>query len=81
MEKVKTVPYDIGAKGKITEFEKNTSFVQLEFGFKPHKKQEKAYLLNLNQHIIIVLDKSGSMAGGAIKSAKEGIIDMVKYLH
>lgn len=80
MEKVKELNYDIIPKGKITEFEKDTNFIQIEFAFKP-LKDTKETMLNTNQHIIIALDNSGSMAGSAIASAKEGILDMVTYLH
>lgn len=80
MEKSKEANYEIVPRGKITRFDKDTNFIQLEFAFKPLKK-DKENLLNTNQHIIIVLDKSGSMAGSAIKSAKEGILDMATYLH
>ncbi len=41
--------------------------------------EKKINTINLDQHILIVLDKSGSMSGSPIENSKQGIQEMVKF--
>lgn len=58
--------------------DKSLGYVQLKFHMTP-KTQEKIKQINTDQHILIVLDKSGSMAGGPIENSKKGIEEMVGF--
>lgn len=79
MEVEEEFPFRVEYEGKCTKLDKETLYTHLKLHMTP-TTDKKLATINLSQHILIVLDKSGSMSGGPINNSKTGIEEMVKFL-
>lgn len=78
MEATESFPYTVVPEGKYTHIDKDNCYLQLRLHLTP-TSDRKIATINHNQHILIVLDKSGSMSGAPINNSKTGIEEMVKF--
>jgi len=78
MEASEPFPYTVVPEGKYTLIDANNCYLQLRLHLTP-TSEKKINTINHDQHILIVLDKSGSMSGAPINNSKTGIEEMVKY--
>jgi uncharacterized protein with von Willebrand factor type A (vWA) domain len=72
MELSEPFPYTVTHEGKYILLDKDNYYVQMKFHLTP-TTEKKINTINQDQHILIVLDKSGSMAGAPINNSKIGI--------
>lgn len=80
MEASTDFPYVVKHEGRQTLLDPKTAYIQLKLHLL-QKGEKKIQQINTNQHILIVLDKSGSMSGSPIENSLKGIDEMVTFFY